>query len=332
MLLDTGSVGVRIFSSAVNASISTALANVVDGTSTPYGACAAYGDGSYQWGPLKTANVVMGNMPAVTIPIQLVDFTFGDTGTKCKALNSAVSQDAASAGYNGIVGIEFFLHDCGTSCAGAAYPFYFTCTSTGTITCTEAIIATNKQLANPIGAQATDNNGYYIQLPTVTSSGALNPTGYLVMGIGTQANNMPGVLTVLNTNTGNGHIQTVYVGTTYTLSIIDSGSSANYFPSTTLSRCGSTLSAFYCPGSPANLTAVQKNAAGTVSSTVNFTVTNADQMYQPGNAFSTLAGGTPVNLGGYFDWGLPFFFGKTVWGGIEGRAATNVGTGPYWAY
>jgi hypothetical protein len=32
-----------------------------------------------------------------------------------------------------------------------------------------------------------------------------------------------------------------------------------------------------------------------------------------------------------FDWGMPFFFGRTVFVAIDG-ASTLHGTGPYWAY
>ena len=341
LLLDTGSVGIRIFSSVVNASISSKLLPIKDTTQSPanpYMACAVYGDGSYQWGPLVSSNVVIGGMPAVNMPIQLVDFSKGDGGTACKAAHFGVASapDVASSGYNGIVGIEFFLQDCGAGCTTSLFPYYYTCTGSGASTsCAKAIIPLASQLRNVIAAQATDNNGYYIQLPSVAASGAYNPTGYLVFGIGTQPSNniTPSNLKVLNANSS-GQILTTYGSAVNMTAIIDSGSNGYYFPSS-LTVCATPLSAFYCPGNTTTLSAIQLNAVGSVSATVSFTISNADHMYSPGNAFSTLGGPTPTGFSGYFDWGLPFFFGKVVCGGVENNSVTiggSVYTGPFWAY
>ena len=46
--------------------------------------------------------------------------------------------------------------------------------------------------------------------------------------------------------------------------------------------------------------------------------------------FSVMGEATGANPGG-FDWGLPFFFGRTVFIAIAGRS-TPGGTGPFWAF
>jgi hypothetical protein len=49
------------------------------------------------------------------------------------------------------------------------------------------------------------------------------------------------------------------------------------------------------------------------------------------SATAAPVGGSPAGLGKSFDWGLPFFFGRTVFVAIAG-AATPAGIGPFWAF
>jgi hypothetical protein len=65
-----------------------------------------------------------------------------------------------------------------------------------------------------------------------------------------------------------------------------------------------------------------------VSTNIAFSIGNAVTLINsPSTAFNNLGGDNP----GAFDWGLPFFFGRTVFIGIEGQPSA-AGTGPYWAY
>jgi hypothetical protein len=75
------------------------------------------------------------------------------------------------------------------------------------------------------------------------------------------------------------------------------------------------------------------NLAGTVIGTnggqivVPFQVANTENLVQTGNAaFNNLGGDFSI-----FDWGLPFFLGRTVFIGIEGQSS-SLGTGPYFAF
>jgi len=47
------------------------------------------------------------------------------------------------------------------------------------------------------------------------------------------------------------------------------------------------------------------------------------------NALPNIAGSNPLTLA--FDWGLPFFYGRTVFVGFENRTAAQ-NTGPFFAY
>jgi hypothetical protein len=70
---------------------------------------------------------------------------------------------------------------------------------------------------------------------------------------------------------------------------------------------------------------------------VNFKVANLDSLPLANWVFDDVAGSSSGggSQGGlpslYFDWGVPFFFGRTVFVAIEGRS-TSGGFGPYWAY
>ena len=118
------------------------------------------------------------------------------------------------------------------------------------------------------------------------------------------------------------------------MSFLDSGSNGLYFLNTNITGipvCPPPNTPFYCPSNTQNLKAVNQGANGTGSGTVNFSVDNADSLFQNNpnaSVFGSLAG--PNSLAG-FDWGLPFFYGRNVFTALEGRS-TPGGTGPYWAY
>ena len=105
ILLDSGDSGLRIFKQV----LSVPLTQVTTGGNA-VAECIQYADGSSVWGPVKTAGVVLGNEPAVQVPIQVIDSTFGNSAAGC----SGALQTPAEAGYNGSLGVSFFAQDCGT--------------------------------------------------------------------------------------------------------------------------------------------------------------------------------------------------------------------------
>jgi hypothetical protein len=64
------------------------------------------------------------------------------------------------------------------------------------------------------------------------------------------------------------------------------------------------------------------------SSTVNFAVADPNTFVAKATAFLNLGGGRGST---HFTWGMPFFYGRKVYFGIDQRVAGNY-TGPYYAY
>lgn len=318
ILLDTGDSGLRIFKQALRVS----LPQVTSGTEA-VAECIQYVDGSSVWGPVQTAGVVLGNEPAVQVPIHVIDSTFGNPPSRC----SNAYQTPADAGYNGSLGLSFFAQDCGTTCAAAAgNGIYYACSGEN---CSGTAVPLTHQVQNPVALLPVDNNGVIVQLPSIPASGSPSADGYLVLGIGTRSNNMPSGVTAYAADEW-GNFITVFNGSTYT-GFIDTGSNGLFFPSpsaVTLPDCSAPNSAWYCPSSTRNLSAANKGASGAPSGVVSFQIANFDTLVaSSNNVFADIGG----NFAGDFDWGLPFHFGRNIYIGIEGKAS-SLGTGPYWAY
>ena len=83
ILLSTTTVGLRIFSSELSVSLPPVTA--ADGQ--PVGECAPYVFGSTTsytlWGPVRTADVVLGAEAPVTVPIQILEPGFGTLPAAC---------------------------------------------------------------------------------------------------------------------------------------------------------------------------------------------------------------------------------------------------------
>jgi hypothetical protein len=124
-------------------------------------------------------------------------------------------------------------------------------------------------------------------------------------------------------------LNTSYQGQT-TPAFFDSGSNGLFFADSSIPNC--TLSTgFYCPSSTLSKSAVNTGLNGR-SNNVNFNVANADSLFKanPNNtAFNNLAGAEA--FASFFDWGLPFYFGRSVYTALEGVSAGGT-VGPYIAY
>ena len=333
ILVDTGSSGLRILSSAMG----LALPYVTDANQNGLGNCIQYPDTSFQWGPMALVDVHLQEEVASNIPIQIIaPSNFSGPPTACSA-GGVAANTLSSLGANGILGVGLFRQDCGAACASSSPPnVYFTCPAAG---CTPTTVALTAQLQNPVWMFPQDNNGLSITLPSVGASGAATVTGTLTFGIGTQTDNALGSGVVAQAATAKGTFTTTFGGVAYTNSFIDSALGAYYFldsTTTSLPNCAANGDAagYYCAPSPMTLTAITSgpnpSSSGTiVSQNLSLQVWNALTLIDSGNpALSNIGGPNP----GAFAWGLPFFYGRTVFIGIEGQSTTSAGSGPFWAY
>jgi len=341
ILVDTGSFGLRVLASAVTNITLTAFN---DGNGNDLNDCVQFADQSFLWGTVAPADIVLGGEIAGQIPnvhntaVHLIaNPTSYSIPVNCS--NGGTNEDTQQTlGANGILGVGPAPVDCGFACDPASgpppEPFYYLCgTASGcapvSVPCGEACGGTppNQQLTNPVFNFPADNNGVILELPSV-SGVARSVDGNMIFGIGTASNNGLGAAKVF-TMDQNFNFTTQLSGKSPTSAFIDSGSNGLFFldaTTTGLPLCSDP--SWYCPANTTNLSAVQ-TGTNNVTNTVNFSVDNFDNVTSgnPGDAaFGNLAG----PFSGAFDWGLPFFYGRSVFTAIDG---TNVGTpGPFWAY
>jgi len=326
IIVDTGSFGLRVLASALPGSV--LLQQVADSNNFPIVECSQFADGS-SWGPVKTADVTIGSKTAGAIPIQVIgDPNFSTVPGACSS-TGPIHNTAQTFGANGVLGIGAFAHDCGNLCVTNTSNLYFICPPGQD--CQATTVPLNNQVQNPVAFFPTDNNGVVITLPAVPAAGATSVDGSLIFGIGTQSNNGLGNARVFALNSS-GNFSTLYNGQSYTRSFFDSGSNALFIQDSTIPVCtDASVKGFYCPASTLNLTATIASSSG-ATGVVDFSVANALNLLN-GNpsftAFSNLA--APSALPNSFSWGLPFFYGRTVYTALEG-SSTPGGTGPYVAY
>lgn len=325
VLVDTGSYGLRLLSSAGGGALTLSLPQQNGPGGSPVAECAPFVSG-YTWGPVKTADVSMASEQASNVPVQVIDPTFSTVPMECKNTGVPANNTLQTLGANGILGVGPFAEDCGSMCAqaGAGNPgLYYQCASSSCQVTAESVA---QQVQNPVALFSKDNNGVIIELPALLGS-APTLTGSMIFGIGTESNNALGGAEIFPLDS-NGEFSTVFKGKTYS-AFVDSGSNALFFldaATTGMPDC-SNNSGFYCPSTTMNFSAT--TTSGSPSATISFSVANANSLFGHGSNFAFANLGGPN--AGTFDWGLPFFFGRNVYTAIDARS-TPKGTGPFWAY
>lgn len=334
ILVDTGSSGLRIMYEALKLTPAS-LPPVKAATGDAIYECYPFADGD-SWGSVRSADVQLADGKATSLKMQLIgEPTLPAAPSGCSASQNTV----AAFGANGVLGVSVFLQDCGGGCALPPAPgseIYYVCPANP---CVGTSVLVQDQIQNPVSQFANNNNGVVIVLPAITALGESTASGALVLGIDTQSNNQLGSAVVLSVDPQIGNFTTVYKGHTYTKGgSIDSGSNGNFFADTALSACTSSLyTGWYCPSSSAALSATNQGVgASSATSTVTFNVASIEALSNANPSFSAynnIAGTIPNTVQGFlgFDWGLPFFYGRTVSVAFEGQA-TAAGAGPFFAY
>jgi hypothetical protein len=325
ILLDTGSSGLRIFKQALNNDLSFEQVTL-EGSSLAE--CVQYGDGSSHWGPIQMAAVKLGDEPEVLIPIQVIDAGFGSRDT---GVCTGAEESPEKAMFNGILGIGYWVQDCGLACRdNGDIGWYYLCDESQ---CVKTVVPLENQVQNPVAILASDNNGFYVRFPEVPTGGSPSADGYLILGIDTRSNNIPptGIITYPVDDIG--EFTTTFSGNSYQRSFADTGSNGLFFgsPPNSLPLC-QDYDPWFCPSSTTTFSATTIGAGGSPSGAVSLEIANFSSLVTSGNKVFRNIGADPFFFdSGLFDWGLPFFLGRTVYIGIEGRSSI-LGTGPYIAY
>lgn len=234
VLVDTGSSGLRILSSAKGGAFSLTLPQENDASGDPLAECNAFVDG-YTWGSVRTADIKIGQEEALSVPVQVIgDPNFTTVPKSCSAGGGPNEDSLAVLGAYAILGVGPFPQDCGALCAQSLTAkntenpgnVYYVCPSSG---CEPVALPIALQVQNPVSLLPVDNNGVIVELSPVSAGGASSVTGTLVFGIGTQSNNGVGSATVLPIDPEFLTFTTTYGGRSYPFSFIDSGSNALYF-------------------------------------------------------------------------------------------------------
>jgi Protein of unknown function (DUF3443) len=323
VLIDTGSFGLRVFGSQLSG------LGIVPNTNggSEVGECAFFGSGS-TWGAVSTVDVKIAGEPTITIPIQVIDDldAFAPAPRSCTDGSQLLSSPAVTQ-FDGLLGI-------GQSASDTSFTDYYDCSAGDCSALTSPPSA--DVVVNPVSSFPADNNGIVVSLPSVPASGAASAEGTIYFGIGTESDNRPATVTVLTADANPDSLDFLEIDTSFNGNtaggIFDTGSNGYFFNDSGIPEC-SDAPDFYCPASTLSESATNQSVNGASSNAASFEVANAESLFDSdGAAFDDLAGSFDggAEYDG-FDWGLPFFFGRTVYLGIAGTSS-SLGAGPYIAY
>lgn len=317
VMLDTGSVGLRLHSSALSGFLDNLASDQVDGSTI--GECAVFGN-FYTWGTLRTADVRMSGASASGLRLQIYDdSSLPPASTSgCDTLYGGLSDPVPSSfQFNGILGVKGARVD---------NQRYFVCSGGNCVPHTQDA---SSQLPNPVPLLSTDNNGFVIQMPPLPNTGVASANGALVFGINTRFNNQlatnspaPSMIP-LDSQLG----FQLSVGGNAHEALIDSGTSVLALPGLAIPTCAGSQPARYCPANEIAVPILAKassEAILVVSAVLQ--IGNAAAVLGTGNAaFNNVATVIPSALAGFSIGaliGVPFFFGRSIYFSVDGQTTT----------
>lgn len=314
ILLDSGSSGLRIFKSELHGMDLPEVAL----ESSPLYECIDFTDQKHLWGSVNRTHAVFdGGVEKSMLNIQLLEAS-NKAATCARALSSP-----QSLGYNGILGVSPLLDDRGS---------YYICNGT---TCQQVNIESSQKVVNPISLLDDDNNGIVIKLPSIPSGGCFGGVGYAVFGIATKSDNIP-ESSVVSLSIATNPLVPLYIPAQLNgnnvYAFLDSGSNTVSFSNPNIALC-SFSNAYYCPPETILQDVILYSSDLLQRKFTKFATANAGDLFLSGNsAFSNL-GSSPFSsaLANYLDLGLPFFYGKVVYIGFNGKSS-SLGRGMYWAF
>jgi hypothetical protein len=309
------SFGLRLVSTAVSQVLGSLPHQTTDGgTANQIAECQKFADDTFTWGSVRAADIKISGETASNIPVHIL----GDLASSTRPAGCSGTRDGDSVsvlGVNGILGIGVKPYDCGSPCVSSlSNGAYFVCPN-GT-SCTGTAVTLAQQVVNPVAKFASDNTGVILTMPSIGTNGASSASGSLTFGIGTQSNNSkPSTVTTFGTDSSGNVSATSTFFTGTETAFFDSGSNGWFFDDSSLATCANN-SSWYCPSQTTNRVVTISNLSGTSQSgTVTMTFGNAQTLFNTGNiAFNDVAG--PFN-GNLVDFGMPFFYGRTVYYGYD---------------
>lgn len=314
ILLDTGSVGLKIDQSQLQVSLP---AITQTGSGLPISVCNSYGSG-YAFSTANYADVYISGEKAANIPVQVIDDSSSQSSVPSSCSNQGNFNNFSDSGARGIIGINPMINLSNTT------NYDYTCVN-GSCTQINSGIPVPYLNVNPVGYFVSGNSsGEVISLPAVSANTDSNIYGTLTFGINTETNNQ--VPTNISSVQGD---PTDFIGRFLGSSsgsqfptMFDSGTNHLLFYSTEISQCGDV----YCPSSPTAWISQIMNYDLSGSAIALSSIISAPTGY-----YGLIPDLGIVAASGDGLYGLPFYFGKNVYLGFVGSNSV-MGSGPTWGF